>query len=228
MEMVLVVEDDQHIRSAIVRGLTGAGYTARGEATASAALSAVVEWSPTLVVLDLGLPDMDGGDVLRMLRGITDIPVIIATARDDEREMVRLLDAGADDYVVKPYSTEQLAARIRAVVRRRGIDHGPEDRIEVDGLVVDSSRRVATIDGASLDLSRLEFDLLSYLAKRSPAVVSRQELMAEVWNQPFGGSDKTVDVHLSWLRRKLGETASAPRLLWTIRGVGVKLESPQP
>lgn len=219
-----MVEDDQHIREAIVRGLTSAGYSARGENTASAALTATVDWTPSLVVLDLGLPDMDGGDVLRMIRGVSEAPVIIATARDDEREMVRLLDAGADDYVVKPYSTEQLVARIRAVLRRRGSSSADGSTLEVGDLRVDAERRVATLAGEPLDLSRLEFDLLHHLARESPAVVSRQELMAEVWKQPYGGSDKTVDVHLSWLRRKLGESAAEPRLLWTVRGVGVKLE----
>jgi len=227
MPSVLVVEDDQHIREAVARSLAGAGYAVRTEPTAASGLTAVVDWRPDVVVLDLGLPDMDGAQVLPMVRGVSDVPVIVATARDDEREMVRLLDAGADDYVVKPYSGEQLAARIRAVLRRRG-DGGGTGPLVVGGLEVDVARRSAALDGAPLELSRLEFDLLAHLAARSPEVVTRRELLAEVWHQPHGGGDKTVDVHLSWLRRKLGESAAAPRYLRTVRGVGVKLEAPGP
>ena len=226
MASVLVVEDDQHIREAVARSLVDAGHAVRTEPSAAAALTAVVDWRPDVVVLDLGLPDMDGTQVLPMLRSVSDVPVIVATARDDEQEMVRLLDAGADDYVVKPYSGEQLAARIRAVLRRRPSGTGPTAALQVGGLAVDVPRRLATLDGQALDLSRLEFDLLAHLTARSPEVVSRRELLAEVWHQPHGGGDKTVDVHLSWLRRKLGETAAEPRYLHTVRGVGVKLEDP--
>jgi two-component system, OmpR family, KDP operon response regulator KdpE len=176
------------------------------------------------VVLDLGLPDLDGADVLAMLRGVTSTPVIVATARDDEAEIVRLLDAGADDYVVKPYAAAQLLARIRAVLRRSG--PGEDDAgavLTVGGLVVDQDRRTVTLDGRPVELSRLEFDLLAHLARRSPDVVTRRELLAEVWRQPHGGADKTIDVHVSWLRRKLGESAAAPRYLHTVRGVGIKL-----
>jgi DNA-binding response OmpR family regulator len=224
---VLVIEDDQRIRAALVRGLTAAGHAARGEASAAAGLAAAVDWAPDVVVLDLGLPDLDGGDVLKMLRGVSAVPVIVATARDDEAEIVRLLDAGADDYVVKPYTAAQIEARIRAVLRRGAAGTaGATGPIRLGGLEIDTARRSATLDGVALDLSRLEFDLLAHLARRSPEVVSRRELLAEVWRQPYGGADKTVDVHLSWLRRKLGETASAPRYLHTLRGVGVKLQPP--
>jgi DNA-binding response OmpR family regulator len=222
---VLVIEDDQRIRESLARSLTEAGHAVRTEGRGGDALGAVVAWGPDVVVLDLGLPDLDGGDVLRMLRGVSDVPVIVATARDDDREVVRLLDAGADDYVVKPYSGAQLAARIGAVLRRAAPPSaGVDGTITVGGLGVDPQRRTATLDGAPLDLSRLEFDLLAHLARRSPEVVSRRELLSEVWRQPHGGADKTIDVHLSWLRRKLGESASAPRYLHTVRGVGIQLE----
>jgi DNA-binding response OmpR family regulator len=222
---VLVIEDDLRIREALANGLAGAGHAVRTEATGAAALTAAVDWQPEVIVLDLGLPDLDGTDVLRMLRGVSDVPVIVATARDDEAEIVRLLDQGADDYVVKPYSAAQLEARIRAVLRRGGGTED-DDRLCVGGLKVQPRARSATLDGRDLDLTRLEFDLLTHLARRSPDVVTRRELLAEVWRQPYGGADKTVDVHLSWLRRKLGETAAEPRYLYTVRGVGVKLDSP--
>jgi DNA-binding response OmpR family regulator len=178
-----------------------------------------------VVVLDLGLPDLDGGELLRMLRAVSQVPVIVATARDDEREIVRLLDAGADDYVVKPYSGEQLDARLRAVLRR-GAQSEHAGTIEVGGLRIEPDRREATLDGALLDLTRKEFDLLTHLAAHAGSVVSRRELLAEVWHQPMGGADKTIEVHLSWLRRKLGETAADPRYLHTVRGVGIKLQAP--
>jgi DNA-binding response OmpR family regulator len=225
---VLVVEDDQPIRESLARGLVGAGHVVRSEATGAAALAAAVDWRPDVVVLDLGLPDIDGADVLQMLRGLSPVPVIVATARDDEAEIVRLLDRGADDYVVKPYSAAQLEARIRAVLRRaETTPAAPGDgEVRVGGLVVAPGRREASVDGRPLDLTRLEFDLLAHLARRSPEVVTRRELLAEVWQQPYGGGDKTVDVHLSWLRRKLGETGTEPRYLHTVRGVGVKLVAP--
>ncbi|HEX4979646.1 MAG TPA: response regulator transcription factor [Acidimicrobiales bacterium] len=226
MASVLVIEDDSAIRGAVTRELTAAGHAVRGEATAAAALAAVVEWRPDVVVLDLGLPDIDGRRVLGMIRGVSDVPVIVATARDDEAEMIAALDAGADDYVVKPYRAEQIEARVRAVLRRGGQKGPGSAELRVGALVVDTARRVASVEGRALDLSRMEFDLLAHLAARSPEVVTRRELLAEVWRQPYGGSDKTVDVHLSWLRRKLGESATDPRYLHTVRGVGVKLEPP--
>jgi DNA-binding response OmpR family regulator len=223
---VLVVEDDQHIRQALALGLSDAGHAVRTVATGADALTTAVDWRPDVVVLDLGLPDLDGADVLRMLRGVSSVPVIVATARDDEAEIVRLLDAGADDYVVKPFRAAHIEARIRAVLRRGRSEEEGAGPLEVGGLRVDEAGRRVLLDGEPLELSRLEFDLLAHLARRSPDVVTRQELLAEVWRNPYGGGDKTIDVHLSWLRRKLGETAAAPRYLHTVRGVGVKLEPP--
>ena len=225
---VLIVEDDQHIRESLALGLSDAGHAVQTVPTGAAALTKAVEWQPDVVVLDLGLPDLDGADVLRMLRGVSAVPVIVATARDDETEIVRLLDAGADDYVVKPFRASHIEARIRAVLRRSQQEQSATAVLEVGGLTIDEGRRIATLDGAALELSRLEFDLLAYLARRSPDVVTRQDLLAEVWRNPYGGGDKTIDVHLSWLRRKLGETAAEPRYLRTVRGVGVQLEPPGP
>jgi two-component system, OmpR family, KDP operon response regulator KdpE len=226
MASVLVIEDDHRIREALARALVDNGHAVRTESRGSDALSVVVDWRPDVVVLDLGLPDLDGGDVLRMVRSVSTVPVIVATARDDEAEVVRLLDSGADDYVVKPYSAAQLDARIRAVLRRARDTTAPRGALVIGDLEVDPERRTAALAGELLDLTRLEFDLLAYLARRSPEVVTRRELLAEVWRQPHGGADKTIDVHLSWLRRKLGESAAEPRYLHTVRGVGIKLEQP--
>ena len=225
MPQLLLIEDDAGIRSALLRALADRGHGVRSAATGMAGLREAVDGRPELVVLDLGLPDTDGITVLQMLRAVSKVPVIVATARDDEREIVRALDAGADDYVVKPFTAEHLDARIRAVLRRGGASESSPALI-VGDLVVDLESRVATVDGAVIELSRLEFDLLAHLAAQPGIVVSKRELLAEVWHQPYGGGDKTVDVHLSWLRRKLGETALEPRYLHSVRGVGVKLVDP--
>jgi two-component system KDP operon response regulator KdpE len=223
---LLIVEDDGRIREALHRALSARGHVVRTAGTGLAGLQETVDDPPDVVVLDLGLPDVDGRQLLSMLRAVSAVPVIVATARDDEAEMVATLDAGADDYIVKPYSADQLEARVRAVLRRSRPD-GEEAPLVVGGLTVDPVRRLAALDGQELELTKLEFDLLAYLAARAGRVVSKRQLMTEVWHQPYGGADKTVDVHLSWLRRKLGETAAQPRFLTTVRGVGVKLaESP--
>ncbi|POG46978.1 DNA-binding response regulator [Streptomyces sp. ZL-24] len=228
MASVLVVEDDQFVRSALIRHLSEASHTVRSVGTALEALREVAHFRFDVVVLDLGLPDLDGGEALKMLRSITDVPVIIATARDDESEIVRLLNDGADDYLTKPFSVEHLSARMAAVLRRArasGEQAPPPRVIRVGGLAIDPLRRSAELDGAQLDLTRREFDLLTFLAGRPGVVVARKELLAEVWQQSYG-DDQTIDVHLSWLRRKLGETAARPRYLHTLRGVGVKLQPP--
>jgi len=226
MSAIFVVEDDQRIRSTVVRELSDRGHSVRAAGTAMDGLREVVEWAPEVVVLDLGLPDLDGKEFLKMLRAVSAVPVVVATARDDESEIVRMLDAGADDYIVKPYSVDHLEARVRAVLRRSN-ETALQPIIEVGELQVDESRRVATLRDEPLELSRKEFDLLAYLARRKGLVVARRELLAEVWRQPYGGGDKTVDVHVSWLRRKLGESAAEPRYLHTVRGVGLKLDEPE-
>ena len=226
MSAIFVVEDDHRIRSTMVRELSDRGHAVQAASTAMDGLREIVEWAPEVVVLDLGLPDVDGSEFLKMLRAVSKIPVVIATARDDEREIVRLLDAGADDYIVKPYSVDHLEARLRAVLRRSN-ETALQPVIEVGSLRIDESRRQAMLNDEPLELSRKEFDLLAYLARRKGQVVPRRELLAEVWRQPYGGGDKTVDVHVSWLRRKLGESAAEPRYLYTVRGVGLKLVEPE-
>jgi DNA-binding response OmpR family regulator len=224
--VALVIEDDEAIGALVGAYLEQAGFGVVRECNGADALETAAREQLRFVVLDLGLPDVDGTQVLGMIRGISAVPVIVATARDDENEMVRVLDLGADDYVVKPFSAEQLEARLRAVLRRGRTADDPDPALTVGGLSIDRSTRVVTLDGRPLDLTRMEFDLLAYLAGRAGRVVSKRQLMAEVWQQPYGGADKTVDVHLSWLRRKLGETAAEPRFLLTVRGVGVKLIDP--
>jgi len=224
---LLLVEDDAASRGALIRALTELGHAVASSPGAMAALRQVLEAPPDLVLLDLGLPDLGGYEALRMIRGVSAVPVVVITARDDETEIIRVLDAGADDYVIKPFGGGQIEARIRAVLRRaeqtEATHAGP---LEVGGLRLDSGAHVATLDGTALDLSRREFDLLHYLAMHAGRVVARRDLLTHVWRMPYGGADKTVDVHISWLRRKLGETAQQPRYLHTVRGVGVKLSAP--
>jgi DNA-binding response OmpR family regulator len=226
MTSILVVEDDPAIRTGLVRGLGQRGMAVSSTGTGLAALELVVKEQPDVVLLDLGLPDVDGMQILAMLRAVSQVPVLVVTAQDDDRVIVGALDAGADDYVVKPFGVEQVAARIRAVLRRGGGKETTQPYVVAD-LVVDPKTRTATLRGEALDLSRKEFELLLALVSRMGEVVTRRELLVEVWQQPYGGGDRTVDVHLSWLRRKLGETAAEPRYLRTVRGVGVRLVDPQ-
>ena len=225
MPTILLIEDDGSIRSAITRALSDLGHVVTSASTGMSGLEAAVDSAPDVVLLDLGLPDIDGLQVLAMLRAVSEVPVIIITARDDDADMVRALDGGADDYVVKPFGIEQVEARLRAVLRRSGaaVAEGP---VGVGGLVIDPLTRQVSLDEASIDLSRKEFDLLLALAQRAGEVVTKRELLADVWRQTYGGGDRTVDVHLSWLRRKLGETAADPRYLHSVRGVGVRLAAP--
>ncbi|MET9227888.1 response regulator transcription factor [Lentzea sp. NPDC003310] len=227
MSKVLVVEDDPVVQAALVHALTDLGHVVQAVGTAVAALREAGTSELDLVILDLGLPDLDGVAALRMLRGVSNVPVIVATARGAETSVVSTLNAGADDYIVKPFSAEHLAARINALLRRTGGATLPSEVVELGALHIDLAQRTAALDGAPLSLSRREFDLLAYLAQRPGRVISRRELIQAVWGNPYVGDDKTIDVHASWLRRKLGETAAHPRYLHTVRGVGFKLAAPE-
>ena len=227
MAQLLLVEDDAAIRSALIRTLTERGHAVTSMATAMTALQHLLASPPDLILLDLGLPDVSGYEALRMMRAVSSVPVAVITARDDEADIIRVLDAGADDYVVKPFGPGQIEARIRAILRRAAPgDPATASLLTVGGLQLDPDGHEATLDDAPLDLSRREFDLLHYLALRAGQVVTRRDLLTHVWRLPYGGADKTVDVHVSWLRRKLGETAQHPRYLHTVRGVGIKLSPP--
>lgn len=226
MARILLVEDDAEIRRALIHALGDLGHSVTTAGEGLRGLRLAIEEKPDLVVLDLGLPDVSGGDVLRMLRSVSQVPVIVATARDQEATIVEALDRGADDYLSKPFGAAQLDARIRAVLRRSAAGRGARQPLVVGGLRIDPAAREVQLDGAPLELTAREFDLLSYLAARTGTVVTKRELINEVWRQPYSGTDKTVDVHLSWLRRKLGESAREPRFLHTVRGIGVKFAEP--
>jgi DNA-binding response OmpR family regulator len=227
MAQLLLVEDDVEIRRALIKALTELGHTVASAAAGLTALGMMYRSPADLVILDLGLPDMDGSEVLRTLRSVSDVPVIVATARDDEAGIVEALHHGADDYMCKPFGAVQLDARIRAVLRR-GATEPTAGPIVLGGLCIDLTTREVAVDGRRIELTPREFDLLGYLAARAGTVVTKRELINQVWRQPYGGADKTVDVHLSWLRRKLGDDARQPRFLHTVRGVGVRLIAPEP
>lgn len=225
MASVVIIEDEQRIRELVSRVLADRGHDVESTATAMEGLQAVVRMSPELVILDMGLPDLDGAELLKMIRAVSDVPIIVATARSEDRDVIRTLDAGADDYLIKPFSVDQLEARVRAVLRRTGSE-GRDAPLMVGALAIDVAAREARLNGDPIDLSPKEFDVLRFLAERRGEVVSKRELLAEVWRQPYGGSEKTVDVHISWLRKKLGESAADSRYLQTVFGVGVKLVDP--
>ncbi len=226
MATIHLVEDDAGIRSALIRSLGNRGHVVSSSATGMEGLQYAIDNSPDLVVLDLGLPDVDGLTVLTMLRAVSRVPVIVVTARDEDIASVRALDAGADDYVVKPFGTDQLEARIRAVLRRVSNEPASPEPLVVGDLVIDPTTRTVTLADEAISLSRKEFDLLLLLAQNVGRVVGRREILAEVWQQAYGAGDRSLDVHLSWLRRKLGESAVHPRYLHNIRGVGVRLIDP--
>lgn len=226
MASVVIVEDDPGIRGSLQRALEGQGHAVATCPTGLEALDTVVKVEPEVVLLDLGLPDLDGLTVLGMLRGVSAVPVIVITARDDDGTIVKALDAGADDYVVKPFGVDHVAARIRAILRRGGVSDSSDPVLRIGELTIDPRSRQVQLAGDEIELTRKEFDLLYALAVRRGEVVSKRTLLAEVWQQAYGGGDRTVDVHLSWLRRKLGETAAEPRYIHTVRGVGIRLAEP--
>jgi DNA-binding response OmpR family regulator len=218
---VLLVEDDDTIAVPLERGLAREGFRVDRHATGGGALDSVrTGGEPAVILLDLGLPDMDGFDLCRELRQLTDVPVIVVTARGDEVDRVVGLELGADDYVVKPFSLRELVARIRAVSRRSsGVPAAPSSSDDAR-LVVDRRTREVTVDGRDVALTPKEFDLLALLAEDPGAVCSRQRILDEVWDPHWYGPTKTLDVHVSSLRRKLGDHA----LVETIRGVGYRLQ----
>ena len=216
---ILVVEDEDAIAEPLVSGLRREGYDVERVATGEAALEAP---PADLVLLDLRLPDLDGLDVCRRLRERSRVPIIVVTARGEESDRVVGLELGADDYLVKPYGLRELIARIRAVMRRTGSLGTEGEPLRVDGLEVDERARRALLDERELDLTPKEFELLAALARDPGAAVSRQRLLAEVWQTSWYGSSKTIDVHVAALRKKLGDRS----WIETVRGVGFRLRVP--
>jgi two-component system, OmpR family, response regulator RegX3 len=230
---ILMVEDEESITVPLAEALAREGFDTEVAGTVAEALDLAGRVAPDLVLLDVMLPDGSGYDVCRELRRESHVPIIMLTARGEETDKVVGLELGADDYIVKPFSAREVAARIRAVLRRAGeTAASPRSKdapapLQVGDLRLDPSRRSATLDGDELDLTRKEFELLELLMREAGSVITRERLIDEVWDVNWFGSTKTLDVHVSGLRRKLGDDPSSPRYLHTVRGVGFRFSGPE-
>ena len=222
---ILLVEDEESISDPFSRALAREGFEPVVARTAADAFKLAALVDPELVLLDLMLPDGDGRDVCRELRRRSDTPIIMLTSRGTETDRIVGLELGADDYVVKPFSSPEVIARIRAVLRRARRDDEDEPRLVFAELEIDPAARRVHLHGAELDLSRKEFDLLAVLADAAGRVLTRDHLMTRVWDENWFGPTKTLDVHIGTLRRKLGDDPSSPRFIHTVRGVGFRFAS---
>ncbi|HWO70369.1 MAG TPA: response regulator transcription factor [Actinomycetota bacterium] len=221
---ILVVEDEATIAEPLAEHLEREGFQAEVAPTLARAEEAIRREEPDLILLDVMLPDGDGRELCRDLRRRSDVPIIMLTARGEEVDRVVGLELGADDYVVKPFSARELVARIRAILRRGA---GPPRRgvIELGDLRLDPASRTVTKGDRPLELTVREFDLLHLLMAHAGEVVRRERIMDEVWDPHWFGSTKTLDVHVSWLRKKLGDDPARPRYITTVRGVGFRFAS---
>lgn len=224
---ILVVEDDESVAAGVLEGLARAGFQASHVADGAGALAEVRASGPDFILLDLGLPDMDGTDLCRAIRALTTTPIIVVSARDEEIDRVLALELGADDYLVKPFGMRELIARIRAVARRSE-DHGgdgqaaSESTRQIGPLSIDQRSRRVLVDGAEIHMTVKEFELLYYLAEDPGAVCPRSDILRAVWNGNWYGTTKTLDAHVAAIRKKLGD----PRWIEAVRGVGFRLDVP--
>ncbi len=224
---ILIVEDESTISEPLAKLLAREGFNATVAGTVADALAKFATDKPDLILLDLNLPDGDGRDVAREIRRSSGVPIIMLTARGTETDRIVGLEIGADDYVVKPFSSAEVIARIRAVLRRSEahddqLDQDLGQPVVVEEMRIDPGTRRAFLGEQELDLSLKEFDLLYELARNAGTVVSRDQLMTRVWDENWFGSTKTLDVHIGWLRRKLGDDANKPHWIETVRGIGFR------
>lgn len=222
VKKILVVDDEPEIVKLVRAYLEKAGFLVVTAGDGQEALAVFRHQRPNLVILDLNLPGMDGLDVCRTMRRASDVPIIMLTARIEETDRLIGLELGADDYVVKPFSPREIVARTRAVLRRTEGQPVKPDSLTSGGLSLDLTRRYATLDGTALDLTTMEFDLLSVLMMHSGQVFSRMQLLEHVQDQAYPGYERTIDVHIMNLRRKLGDDSRNPRFIETVRGVGYR------
>lgn len=222
---VLVVEDDNAVAAGVIDGLADANFDTAHVQTGSAAIAALSEFAPDIVLLDLGLPDMDGTDVCRTIRLTSTIPIIVVSARDEEIDRVLALEMGADDYLVKPFGMRELIARMRAVSRRTGsletVEKAPQSLFGT--LVVDTRTRRVSLAREEIYLTPKEFDLLAYLASDAGAVFRRSDILHEVWDTNWYGTTKTLDAHIAAIRKKLGD----PGWIVSVRGIGFRFGPPE-
>ena len=227
MSRLLVVDDERDILEPLVYALEREGFVVASAETGNAALLRARAETFDVVVLDLMLPDMSGIDVCRTLRGESDVPILMLTARDAEVDRVLGLELGADDYVTKPYSTAELVSRIRAIIRRRELDRAATTSVlAVAGLVIDLDRHEVTVDGRVVQLTPSEFRLLRLLAEEPGRVFSRAQIMEHLWRTPYIGDARACDTHISNIRRKIERDPLHPTRIVTVREVGYRLETP--
>ena len=219
---VLVVDDEPQIRRALRTSLEAHGYEVATVGTGDEGVVAAAEAQPDLVLLDLGLPDMDGTEVIRRIRGFSDVPVIVLSVRELMTDKVAALDAGADDYVTKPFGMEELLARARAAIRRAGPDEPPQPTVRYGALEVDLARRLVTADGEQVHLTPTEYALLEALVTNPGKLLTHQWLLRRVWGQGYGTETTYLRTYIRTLRKKLGDEASAPALIVTEPGVGYR------
>ncbi|HXV02314.1 MAG TPA: response regulator transcription factor [Gaiellaceae bacterium] len=224
---ILLVEDEESITTPLVEALRREGFDTEVSATAGESLALAERVKPDLVLLDVMLPDGSGFEVCRELRARSRVPIIMLTARGEEADRVAGLELGADDYVVKPFSARELVARVRAVLRRAAEagERRAEGATEIGDVRIDPGRRSVSFRGDELELSRKEFDLLRLLIENAGSVVTRERLIDEVWDTNWFGSTKTLDVHVSGLRKKLDDDPGSPRYIHTVRGVGFRFSA---
>lgn len=222
-QRILVVDDEPELRQMLRRYLEAEGFDVAEANDGEKALSKINDARPELIVLDVGLPGSDGFTVLQEIRKVSDVPVIMLTARAEEVDRVVGLTIGADDYMAKPFSPRELVARVRAVLRR-GVRGRVEtdERLEFEGLTLDLAGRQVEVDGKTVELSALEFDLLAGLASAPGRVFTRAQLLERVWGWDYFGPERVVDVHIGNIRKTLGDEAADPRFIGTVRGVGYK------
>jgi two-component system response regulator RegX3 len=224
---ILLIEDEESISEPLAAALRREGFDPQVAGTAADGLELFRSKSPELVLLDVMLPDGDGREVLRQIRSSSRVPVIMLTARGEEMDMVVGLELGADDYVTKPFRGAELMARIRAVLRRTAAPAPSADSaLDVGDIHMDLDTRTVTRDGNTVDLTLKEFELLRMLLEEAGKVVTRTALMDEVWDPNWYGPTKTLDVHVSSLRKKLEDDPASPRYIHTVRGVGFRFASP--
>jgi two-component system, OmpR family, response regulator RegX3 len=223
---VLIVEDESSISEPLAAHLAREGFSAEVAGTIADARAALDRDDPDVVLLDVMLPDGDGRDLCREVRARSDVPIVMLTARGEEVDRIVGLELGADDYVVKPFSAGELVARIRAIQRRGRAPNARRSPITIGAITLDPSSRAVTKDGASIELAAKEFDLLKLLMSRAGEVVGREEIMDEVWDPHWFGPTKTLDVHISWLRKKIEDEPSNPAYITTVRGVGFRFAAP--
>ncbi len=222
MTKILVIDDEPQIRRALRTSLEAHGYEVTAVGTGEEGVLHVADLAPDLVLLDLGLPDMDGTEVVRRVRAFSEVPVIILSVREGPQDKVGALDAGADDYVTKPFAMEELLARARAALRRPAAAEPAPPILTFDGLVVDLARRLVTRDGEVVHLTPTEYSLLEALATNPGKLLTHQWLLRKVWGQGYGSETTYLRTYIRALRRKLGDDASAPALILTEPGVGYR------